>query len=284
MGSQTTRFKICDHRGKVIAVHCRKDFSDGTKKVWWETPEGGIGLPEGVGVTDLPLFGSELARTIPVTKAMVITEGEKAALALRAGGIPALATVTGAATVPTPKALIGVAYVNKFILWPDNDKAGKDHMKALARNLFIAGAREIHILNYDPATEDARWPKGYDAADVVIPETAKSILKWMLDDWGTKARRPSARESQGAKADPLDTVIVVRSQRDDGSVSLALRDVFGMDATPGKSARCPMHDDRAASLSVLRDDLRAICHAPCEWGAPGVTASDIRKLSKEPVQ
>jgi hypothetical protein len=36
-----------------------------------------------------------------------------------------------------------------------------------------------------------------------------------------------------------------------------------------------MHDDKAASLWVLPDDLRAICYAACSWSSPGVTAREI---------
>lgn len=32
-------------------------------------------------------------------------------------------------------------------------------------------------------------------------------------------------------------------------------------AQPGKVGKCPFHDDRRPSLSILRDDQRAICHA-----------------------
>lgn len=33
-------------------------------------------------------------------------------------------------------------------------------------------------------------------------------------------------------------------------------------AAPGHTNRCPAHDDKMASLSVLPDDARAVCHAP----------------------
>jgi hypothetical protein len=277
--TQTTRFRVCNTRGEVRAIHVRQDMDEGIKRIWWEGPDGSTGLPDGIGVTDLPLFGSELVKTIPITKSIVVCEGEKAALALRTGGIPALATVTGAATAPTPKALKPVALGAKFILWPDNDPAGLKHMKLLAQNLFLAGAVGVQIIQYDPTAEDAVWPKGFDAADVVTPETARTVLAWLVEDWAKKARRTTPRTTKDTTSEPTDTITVTK-QRDKGSVTSALSDTFGLDAVPGKSVRCPMHDDRAASLSVLADDLRVICHADCLWSSPGVTASQIREQGK----
>lgn len=41
-------------------------------------------------------------------------------------------------------------------------------------------------------------------------------------------------------------------------------------AVPGRTVRCPCHDDRAPSLSIARDDSRVWCHAPsCELSADG---------------
>ena len=42
-----------------------------------------------------------------------------------------------------------------------------------------------------------------------------------------------------------------------------LRDLWGVEnARPGKAVRCPAHDDRNPSLSILRDDKRVICKTP----------------------
>lgn len=49
---------------------------------------------------------------------------------------------------------------------------------------------------------------------------------------------------------------------DESKASEILRDLWGVaDAAPGKSVRCPAHDDQMPSLSILRDDRRAICKA-----------------------
>ena len=47
------------------------------------------------------------------------------------------------------------------------------------------------------------------------------------------------------------------------SASGLLMSLWGVQrAAPGRSTRCPAHDDKIASLSVLPDDERVVCHAP----------------------
>jgi hypothetical protein len=47
------------------------------------------------------------------------------------------------------------------------------------------------------------------------------------------------------------------------SASDILRELWGaLRARPGKAIRCPAHDDQHPSLSILKDDQRAICKAP----------------------
>lgn len=49
----------------------------------------------------------------------------------------------------------------------------------------------------------------------------------------------------------------------EGSASDILRRLWGaQDARPNHSIRCPAHSDKIASLSILADDARAVCHAP----------------------
>lgn len=60
------------------------------------------------------------------------------------------------------------------------------------------------------------------------------------------------------------------------TISEVLYRTLGLVVSPGTSVRCPFHDDRHASLSVLRDDERAICHAPaCELHVDGTGMGSI---------
>jgi hypothetical protein len=236
--------------------------------MWWQHPDGATnGLPDGVGLDDIPMYGSELVPGIPITKYLVIVEGEKCADVLRAGGIPALATASGSSVVPSVAALVRIAYAAKFVLWPDHDAAGMTHMQALAQRLYEAGAREVRLIDCRSADFAAQWEKGTDAADLVTPDTAGTVLGDLFRDWTItvpRRRASPAREPRKGR------------QRDEGLVSDALAIAFGItNAGPRKSVRCPMHDDKAASLWILPDDLRAICYAPCSWSSPGVTAREI---------
>jgi hypothetical protein len=70
-----------------------------------------------------------------------------------------------------------------------------------------------------------------------------------------------------------------RSDWDPGSVCDALVTAGVLNARPGRTVRCPRHEDRSASLSILRDDRRAICKAAsCEWSGRGVIAADVRAV------
>lgn len=49
----------------------------------------------------------------------------------------------------------------------------------------------------------------------------------------------------------------------DATASGLLMSLWGVRrASPGRSTNCPAHDDVMASLSILPDDQRAVCHAP----------------------
>jgi len=76
---------------------------------------------------------------------------------------------------------------------------------------------------------------------------------------------------------------VLRPEDPPDSVSLVLGHFWGTQAVPGRTIRCPLHDDRSASLSVLADDQRAICKSPsCDLnnGDHGVGPGQLRRLAE----
>src|SRR5215472_15471837 len=75
------RYVVRDASGAAIAVHMRQDVAPGDK-------------------TEDLLYGLELLAQKP-GEPVVLAEGEKAAEALRAAGVMALATVCGAASTPS---------------------------------------------------------------------------------------------------------------------------------------------------------------------------------------
>ncbi|MCC6673270.1 MAG: DUF927 domain-containing protein [Planctomycetes bacterium] len=94
----------------------------------------------------------------PPGEPVVLAEGEKAADALAAAGILAVATVTGANVTPsddTLKPLVG----RSVYLWPDHDDPGRQHMQRIAAALDRLGGAP-RIVRW----ADASAP-GADAAD-----------------------------------------------------------------------------------------------------------------------
>jgi hypothetical protein len=154
---RSLRYPIADIDGDVKAVHVREDYDDGSKTMWWELPSGKKGLG-GLRVTDLPLYG--ISRTIESAdgEVVVLCEGQKAADSLWKRGILAVATVTGAASIPCDDSLKPLVRF-KTCTWRDNDEPGADHMERIGRRLIELGAREVFTINWKDAP-----PKG-DAAD-----------------------------------------------------------------------------------------------------------------------
>jgi hypothetical protein len=95
-----------------------------------------------------------------------------------------------------------------------------------------------------------------------------SVAAAMLDiDWGNA----SIIEDWAKRWSPVTTYLPkdYKDPHDFGpdkyenaSASQILAELWGADrAVPGRSIRCPAHDDKVASLSILRDDRRVLCKA-----------------------
>lgn len=107
---------------------------------------------------------------------------------------------------------------------------------------------------------------------------------------------PAERISDAAERCPLPPVDLAQlpadlrrphrpSEDDDASASEILRELWGVaNAQPGRSVRCPAHDDRQPSLSILRDDRRVVCHSPScilSNDGRGRGTHELRKLAAE---
>ncbi len=163
-----TRYRVRVADGSLSAEHIehvRLDRADGSKRMWWER-DGRKGL-SGVSTSSFALYriddvaatGGELA---------VLVEGEKAGDASAGLDIPAVATVTGAATIPRRDALLALAAMD-VVIWPDADGPGVAHMQRIAADLE-AIARTIAWVTPPP---DA--PAGWDAADA-SPDVARRLI------------------------------------------------------------------------------------------------------------
>ena len=159
VADKVTQHEIRDTAGKLQAVHVRTDRLIG-KDLKWASPDGKFGLA-GRKLATLPLYRSEDVPGAAQCTALVLTEGEKAADALRAAEptLLVLGTVTGAQSIPAPEVLQTVVDAALPIyLWPDADDEGAAHMQRVGDVLHAAGAKPL-VIDAPPDT------KGADAAD-----------------------------------------------------------------------------------------------------------------------
>jgi hypothetical protein len=156
-GGPVLTYEIRDASGLLVAVHDRRDHTDGSKTFIWRQPDGTPGLGRLPGV-DLPLYG--IHRLDGFASTVVLVEGEKAAEALWTIGIAAVGTVTGAASTPGSAALADLNG-RRVILWPDADEVGRRHMDRIAERLAGVAASVSMV---EPPEGMAG---GWDAADAL---------------------------------------------------------------------------------------------------------------------
>lgn len=154
--AERTTYDIRDAEGHLKAKRQREDNPDGSKRLWWEMPDGSKGL-NGTPLASLPLYGSERVGRWNPEEPVVVVEGEKAAQALLDAGINALGTVTGAGATPGPEALEVLSGFD-VVLWADYDDPGRSHMERVATGA-VGVANTVSIFTWHGAPE-----KG-DAAD-----------------------------------------------------------------------------------------------------------------------
>lgn len=144
------------HPSGVVVEHHREDRTDGSKSVWWER-DGRRGLG-GLPVAELPLCGVDELAGVPQGSRVVLVEGEKAREELARRGIIAIASITGARSIPSDASLRPLLDYS-VLTWPDADTDGRPHMRRIADRLRDLGHRDIRILDWPDA------PEAGDAAD-----------------------------------------------------------------------------------------------------------------------
>jgi hypothetical protein len=232
-----TRYQIRGAGGEVLAVHCRQDDGPAGKRVWWELPDGTPGLG-GVPLADLPLYPTE--RLGDWSDPVVVTEGEKAAEALVAAGIPALGTVTGAAGCPGRSPLAELTG-RRILLWPDNDDVGRGHMARTGAAL--AGiASDVRIIAWPGASEHG------DAADYLFPGLSAAALHEMA------AGITAGVESHAPTGHPLEELQALL----ESSEPFTSSDAAGSQATQGADEAPNDAGDGARRAALTVDHLLAI--------------------------
>lgn len=140
-------------------THVRTDRPGGGKDVRWRSGDTwGLGDHQLDDLVYLP--GGRL----PLGRAVVLVEGEKAADAVAELGYEAIATVCGASSTPGD-AVLALLSVYSLTVSPDNDEVGRRHMSRILVPLERIGLREARIVD-PPAGAAAGWDLADEPAAV----------------------------------------------------------------------------------------------------------------------
>jgi hypothetical protein len=78
----------------------------------------------------------------------------------------------------------------------------------------------------------------------------------LIRTWSERWKRPPVTHIPADKRNPHDY------PEDNSSAAEILASLWGVtNARPGRSVKCPAHEDKVASLNILPDDRRALCMA-----------------------
>ena len=260
-------YPIRDVYGEPIAEHVRVDLPDGKKRMYWRipglSPEDGLC---GLSTSDLPLYGSEDVGRWATGETVVICEGEPATDALRALGIKALGTVTGASSTPGWRAL-AILLPFDVVTWEDWDTAGRDHMRRVAASVLRLGGICRRLV----------WgsENGDDAADFVARGGTRDTLDLLI------------RSAQPWRVEPAPAPKPVRpayDSRDDSRREQArshllqvVEQKLGRGKKSGQSVwwRCPFHAERTPSFKVDLREPYYRCHG---CGARGDVFTFLREI------
>jgi hypothetical protein len=122
----------------------------------------------------------------------------------------------------------------------------------------------------------ARQPIGRSVAETCL--AVEQVPGDVFLNAAERYRPPEApRESTRARSGPVAAFL------DRVTVTAVLARDYGLQALPGRTVKCPRHEDRRPSLSIARDDRRAWCHAPaCELSGDGrgLDAFELARLAR----
>lgn len=163
--AKTTRWDYHDSEGSIIASTFRYDTADGKKSYRpWDAQTKQHKAPE-----PRPLYNQP---QLVDAQQVILVEGEKAAQALIDQGIVATTVMFGA-NAPVEKNDWSPLSGKDVVIWPDNDKAGKQYAQRVAKALAENRVKFVSIIAIPEGTRD-KW----DAADAV--EEGIAIESWLV--------------------------------------------------------------------------------------------------------
>lgn len=173
-------YQYRDTDGRLVAEKCRTR----PKSFRWRLPgtRDWNGLQD-LRIEDLPLFGAELLAGIEPGSWIYFTEGERAALAVRQAGLPAVCLGGGSSNRDFGMALHALQGY-RVAIWPDNDPPGRRYAFAVQRALAALNI-ENRIINVPvPYKGDAYdfFALGGSAGDIVDAKFSKPVVEYISDD------------------------------------------------------------------------------------------------------
>jgi len=188
-------YQIRNAGGALIATHHRFEARDGRqKRLCWQAAGSTKWTLGGLPLAALPLYGTERAGTWPETAGVVLTEGEKACDRLTALGTYAVATVTGAAAIPSDNSLLVLLKFQEVTLWADHDPEGREHMARIGERLLALGMPADKLRWLDASQVEGLQTKGADAADLDNDQVRDALDGAIIPFPREKTEAPEADE------------------------------------------------------------------------------------------
>jgi len=162
MGARrTTWWAYHDASGTPIGLVARYDGPSG--KTIRPVSLNGAGWCIGAMPTPRPLYALPDLLAMPAGSRVYVTEGEKAADAARAVGLPATTSPHGSSS--SAKADWSPVAGREVVILPDHDDAGERYADDVARLATAAGAKSVRVVRLVERWPDL--PEGGDVADLV---------------------------------------------------------------------------------------------------------------------
>ena len=214
LGKATAKWDYLDAAGKLIAVVYRYD-PPGAKKEFrpWDAKRRKVAPPD-----PRPLYNQP---GMAKSETVVLVEGEKCAQALIDADICATTAMHGA-NAPVDKTDWSPLGGKAVLIWPDNDKPGREYAMQAAQAALVAGAVSCAIL-YPPEDKSDGW----DAADAIAEgmDVAEFIARGPRMQMHLPADAPDddAAEGEEASSPPAAREEVVWGSEDALALSFTRR-------------------------------------------------------------
>lgn len=150
----------------------------------------------------------------------------------------------------------------------DGDEAGQKAMSELMVKLLTDTPTRGNyirslIIHHHPMEQAIRMLSNWEVADELSYWTAIGKGRDM-PEWWTEMCKDNRETCLGEitrrsrKLNDLSGIEYIKTFNANNTITSILSQ-YGVNAVPGRTVRCPMHDDSSPSLSVSRDDGRAYC-------------------------